>query len=699
MRKKIFQYILLLLFFAGNNSQLFAQLKHHQIGRLWETMFPVGSKQQYSPLITAMSYPGGDFLFGRQKNMTDIGTWIGVKNWKNQFGQFLPVYVSEGGYRNFEAPAILEPISNKKYVRQRLPLVDVNEKREQRTLDNRGSSLRKSNLPADERIITKWATDVGIQVTRTSYAFANPRHDSYIIREYVFKNTGNINANATLELPNQDLQGVYFGFWRVFVPSQDNGHEQMGGEYDDWCHYYGNQPGDTLRGFWDVYDGDNQRKSFDDIGDPSELTGEFLSPQHVSFGVLHADKNYSDENDDPNQPATVDFWAQSQVHSHVSGDPDQTLYFDLSSGNQSRGSDNGDYEHPYDPLIQNPQLLIAFGPYDIPFGEDVKIVLFDAVGSIDRKLAIDYGRAWKLGTLEWNGLSGDEAKNAILDTGKDSLHQIVRRAEWAWENGLAAVPDGPESPNLQLNAGPGKIELEWYYGTTASPDSIPPKPDVDSGVQDFAGYRVYRAEELFTNVYQKIWECGGKSGIPVTNKYVDRNVKRGKSYYYFVTAYDDGSQNFSELSYGKSAESSHFSNRNFQFAAAPFEAARTQLDSVYVVPNPFHFQGLQYGGTLVNDYSFDPITGARPEDRITFVGLPAKAIVRIFTTHGRLIKTLHHPNPDNPQSVPESADEMWFQITDSWQTIKSGVYFYQVEGWDLEGSYLGSTTGKFVIIR
>ena len=91
--------------------------------------------------------------------------------------------------------------------------------------------------------------------------------------------------------------------------------------------------------------------------------------------------------------------------------------------------------------------------------------------------------------------------------------------------------------------------------------------------------------------------------------------------------------------------------------------------------------------------------GARDEDRITFVGLPAKAVIRIFTGHGNLVKTLNHPNPENRSSVPESADEAWYQISDSQQTIKSGVYFYHVEGWDRFGNSVGTTQGKFIIIR
>ena len=696
MTKKIFCYSITIFCLLFSNG--YTQIKSHQIGRLWTTMFPVGTLPDYLPLQNQMNYPGGDFFLHTGTNMDRKGLWIGVKNWTNKFNQFKTFYVSEGGYKNFEAPDVLQKLSNKKQVRQRLPLVDVNGAREQRVLDTRTSSSLKIPLPADEVIITEWTTDVGIEVTRTSYAFANPRHDSYIIQEHVFKNTGNVDKDGTIELKNQNLEDVYFGFWRTFVPSGDVGHQKNGGEHDDWCHYYGNQPGDSLQGFWYVYDGDSQHNVLDDIGDPSDVTGELLSPQYPAFGVLHADTDYLDETNNPDQPVTANYWPDRLVHSHTQGDPDQTLYFDLNSGTQSQGSDAAGYTDSWDPQIQRPQLLVSFGPYNIPFGEDIRIVIFEAVGSISRHKAIDYGRMWK------NGEISDLEKNDFVSSGLDTLHQIVKRAQWTWEHGIEAVPDGPEAPNLRVDAGPGKIELEWYYGNYDPAgflhDTTPPDPDVDTGVYDFSGYRLFRAEESYTNVYNKIFECGGNSGVPVTNKYTDRNVKRGENYFYYVVAFDDGSQNTSDLFFGQPTESSHFSNRNYMYAAVPFKGARTKLDSIFVVPNPFHAQGLAYGGTIQEDYIiYDIDLGVRIEDKITFVGLPAKAVITIFTAHGDLVARLEHPNPYNPASVPESADEMWFQVSDSRQTIKSGVYFYHVEGWDFEDNFLGTTTGKFVVIR
>jgi hypothetical protein len=256
-------------------------------------------------------------------------------------------------------------------------------------------------------------------------------------------------------------------------------------------------------------------------------------------------------------------------------------------------------------------------------------------------------------------------------------------AEFAWRIGLENLPTPPPTPDdFTINSGPGKIELEW--------SSVADKRDWLTGELDFAGYRIYRAEGIYTNVYSQIAELPGD-----ITTYTDRQVERGKKYYYAVTAYDDGTQNTTGLYPGQPLESSPYYNRNFVVGAVPFKASSPHLDSVFVVPNPYHIQGLAYGGTVKYTYSSVP----RIEDKLSFVGLPAIATIRIFTVHGDLVATIPHPNPENPNSIPESADEEWYQITDSWQTIKSGVYIYHVEGWALDGTPLGSTTGKFVIIR
>jgi len=690
MHSKLIFILILLVFLTGYSP---AQTKSHEIGHLWETMFPTGSLPRYAPLQDQMSYPGGDFRLMTYKNLAGLGLWIGVENWTDKFGTSHPVYVSQGGFENDEASEFTFAIQssgkvwNKKKVWNRLPLVTVNNNLETRFLDTRESSTKSSSIPADEQIETKWATNVGVQVRMRSWALANQNHNSYIIREYVFTNDGNVDSDAgTIELPAQDLTGVYFGFQYYLIPGGDRGHEQIR-QHDDWAVYYGNQPGDSLRGIFYMFDGDadEDHRAGDDIGDPDQFTGEFMSPQYPGFGVLHADFAYNDESDDPGQPSTVDIKPRKNFKSVTKGDGNNSLYGELMSGIQSTGT-VGQAERAYDPSVQQPVAMLSFGPYDIPFGQDVRIVLYQVVGSVPKKTAIQSGKAWKEGTLEFNGLTGDAAKNALLRTGLDSLLTYARRVEDAWNlpNGLKDLPTPPPAPDLTITSGPGKIELEW--------SSVADKKDKQTGeVGDFAGYRVYRAVGSYLNVYEKIYEVYGD-----TTHYTDRNVERGKPYYYYVTAFDDGTLNTTGVKPGQSLESSPYSNRNFdRGGAVPFIGARSDMDSIYVVPNPYHLQGLAYGGTIQDDYADVP----RPEDKLAFVGLPAHAKIHIFTMSGDLVAELEHPNPENPNSVAESADESWYQITSSWQTIKSGVYLYYIEGWDLDMNPVGTTTGKFVVIR
>ncbi|MCB0731476.1 MAG: hypothetical protein KDC88_10620, partial [Ignavibacteriae bacterium] len=677
--------LLLILIIVATSSKSFSQAtKSHEIGKLWETMFSSGSIPSYAPLQNQMTYPGGDYRTMTRKNLEGLGLWIGTANWTDKLNVFHSNYVSEGGFENNEAFEFVYPISIRKRVRNRLPNVTVNKILEERFLDTRSSSSRSSSIPADEVIESKWATNVGVNVNMFSYALANQNHNSYIIREYIFTNDGNADDDPnTIELPDQNLTDVYFGFQYLLIPGGDRGH-QIVNQNDDWAVYYGNQDGDTLRGLYYVYDGnaDADHADWDDIGDPEPTTGEFLSPQYPGFGILHADTSPTDNNDDRNQPATVNIVPRRIMKSYTKGNTENELYLEMSSGVQSNGT-VGDAPTPYDPLVQTPVLLMSFGPYNLNFGESVRIVLYEAVGSISQKLAITAGNEWLNGTLEFNGKTGDEAKNALLATGLDSLLRHAKNVEYAWNLGLENLPTPPPAPdNFKISPGPGKIDLEW--------ESVAEEEDWLTKVNDFAGYKLYRAEGSYTNTYQLIATFNGD-----TTNYTDRDVQRGKKYYYAVTAFDDGTQNTTGINPGQSLESSQYYNRNFAVAASPFIGASKTLDSVYVVPNPYHVQGLAYGGSVIEDYTDVP----RLEDKIGFVGLPAKAIIRIFTMHGDLLATVHHPNPDNPNSVPESADEEWFQITDYWQTIKSGVYVYYVEGWDLEGKPVGSAKGKFVIIR
>ena len=66
------------------------------------------------------------------------------------------------------------------------------------------------NLIADRMIVNTVNTQIGITMTRKIFQFSQEYHDNYIVTEYTFKNTGNVDADPEIELPSTTLTGVYF---------------------------------------------------------------------------------------------------------------------------------------------------------------------------------------------------------------------------------------------------------------------------------------------------------------------------------------------------------------------------------------------------------------------------------------------------------------------------------------------------------
>lgn len=82
---------------------------------------------------------------------------------------------------------------------------------------------------------------------------------------------------------------------------------------------------------------------------------------------------------------------------------------------------------------------------------------------------------------------------------------------------------------------------------------------------------------------------------------------------------------------------------------------------------------------------FEP--SKKGHDRITFRGLPVKAVIKVYTVTGQLVNTL-------TKNDPFSADYIWKPVTNaSGRNLASGVYFYQITGDN------GRASGKLMVIR
>jgi hypothetical protein len=105
--------------------------------------------------------------------------------------------------------------------------------------------------------------------------------------------------------------------------------------------------------------------------------------------------------------------------------------------------------------------------------------------------------------------------------------------------------------------------------------------------------------------------------------------------------------------------------------------AMERLDRVYVVPNPL----------VVSSGLSGTDTGGDISDRIQFMGLTARATIRIYSYTGQLIQTIEHDRA--------SYGNPWYQLSINNQVIASGVYYFVVQDHDT-GEI---ARGKFVIIH
>ncbi len=551
-----------------------------------------------------------------------------------------------------------------------------------------------NKIAADVVGYAKWHTWSKIDVERYTYSFADRAHDDFVIVEWIFTNVSGEPRND-----------VYFSIQGQFLTTSHY-------PGDLWSDYYGvhfKTGDDSLRLYY-MWNADNLSTPEDDKANPDKIWGKFTKPQFIGLGVLHADAAADDETDNPAFPIKAG-WSQREQLPNLSEDGPDRIYNFLKSpwdpANPNLHTDpTGFYrfldwdhfnEHVNDPVVeQSKAATLSFGPYQMKNGEDVRIVTVYAGGAINNRLCIDLGRAYDsgytqlkpnlkpmpydYGNFKIKGKMVDQAtKDAIINTGKDSLFKVVGMVQRMWNQGNVKAGYGsfgiemaPPSPSLTVTSMPGKIKLQW--GNEAD------------GYPNLRGYRIYRSywrpPEL-TNPTDTTFILVDEVG-PSVHEYYDSGkntpgqpIIRGESYYYYVTAVtNDG------------VESSAFQNQTgfgkggadkLKEAASPTRPADTNWkNDVVVVPNPYHVR------------AFEKYSG----EQLKFLNLPPYANIYIYTMTGDKVQTLRH----NTGTGDASWDR---QDTYSTMEIVSGVYIFVVQELDgPNGNPTGKVAmGKFVVVK
>jgi hypothetical protein len=566
-------------------------------------------------------------------------------------------------------------------------------------------------LKADQVVTNVVRTDFGLTMTRRVMAFSQQYHDNYLIYEYTYENTGNTDADDEIELPGQRLENVVMGGMVHYTTCREaairlsmgriswGANQWQSKRGEDYADYLaGDTNADSLRLAFS-YLGQDKDETFNTIGGPwPEGDGRLTGAQHTGIGFLHIDTDGNNKEDDPNQPSTIG-WNGNDNFIGLTVPEESTMrqgydmiMGDMILGNTDRmddrrkGFDNPEGNETYPNRLTDAGgacTVIGYGPFTLEFGESIRIVEVHAVAGLSREMCKSVGKTWNEGvspyTLPDGSTTDDEViyKNAWVFTGRDSLFQTIGRARrnLALEYDIPQPPQPPAIFNVESLG--DRIALSW----------TPPAGAEEAA--DFGGYRIYRAVEKTDTTYEEIFACGvGTENPTIVNHYNDMSAVRGFPYYYYIVAFNDGSNNQT----GANPRGSLHSNRFYTQTTEPAflrRQAGSSLDGIRIVPNPFNIKArqIQYGaGDL--------------KDRIMFLDIPAYCSIKIYTERGDLVKTIDHADG--------SGDESWNSITSSRQVVVSGVYLAYIEVTqdyhdpvtdELLYKKGDSTVEKFVIIR
>lgn len=680
--------------------------KYVRVGSLQSHFSAYGSERAWNnSYYEGLRWPAD---YNYQDNSVIKRTWIACENFKDEdnfewgnFGLYFSMdYVGSG----------LFPMEMKQIAKFPSPTVYVDGV-DITSLYSNDVDEYDSELVADRMIKNVVNTAMGLTMERNIYAFSQQYHDNYFIKIFTFTNTGNVDWDPEIEL-SDSLKGVRVGWgtrysggregtWNIGDGQSWGKHSMVTKRGEDYHQHYlepiteANSIVDWLRcGF--SWAGQAGRNSFDNIGGPDMSgNGRLTSPHHVGTVVIHVDKSAADRSDNPSQPVFLGWHAGDTYPSVGDLRPSDELnmqkLYEMLSGHPYQGKGGNErfdevYVNNTDPYTVHSDgggtnVMITYGPFDLAHGESITIVEAEGIHGLDRNVCEIVGERWKKAHDNPNdngpfGLPGgtttndkEEYKNSWVYTGKDSILQTFSRAKRNYDSGFN-IPQPPQPPIMfNVQSGGDRIYLSWQDSPSENETN-------------FSGYRIYRSTGKPDTTYQLIYE-----GPPNVHDFEDMTAIRGYSYYYYVSAFTDGSLN-TEARYNPvgSLESGRFYTKTNKPAYLRRKAGSSFSD-IRVVPNPYNTsaQELQYPSE---------------SDKIMFLDIPGQCDISIYTERGDLVKIITHRDG--------SGDESWNLISNNRQVLVSGVYIayiqvttnlYNTENKEIQFYKGESGIVKFIVLR
>jgi len=594
---------------------------------------------------------------------------------------------------------------------------------------------------AEEIIISRWSTPVGIRVTRTSRAWSYPKYDSFIIYEYEFEN-----------VTNDTISDLFITFANTFAPSMF-GYQRNHGDWSEGN--FRGQPPDGLGDHFARYDlkrwmsynhereGLPDPEFFEQWSTPGNRGG-LNSPQAVGIIVLHYDYEHLSQRDQTEQVFLVP--ADSLGMWDENGKAKQPFLLRYENGNLPAESKTGTWMDPTlrrkTSIWQSPQdstrfvnqfepelwqywkgrtstsanlswwqpvsRAYGFYPYTLPPGETMRFSVAEVVGygpgvASDRQFT-DLGGNVRFGVdagFYFNPVPSwyDTLQYDHLGT-KDFIGSTYLQDNplpWYVTPPVISIRDVADRA-IQMYTGQPLVK---YDSLQYKPEEAPATGSY-SAVPIPVPAPVIRVEDTRAAANRIVWG-------PQVESFSTPRMKAPFRHYEVMraphplgpwTVIDSvfpGDPEYFDESTGEYSivdpESNLGDNAAYAVVSVDQEGDRSgmtnltvhetqappaeRLDKVYVIPNPL----------VVTS----GLSGSDPEgeigDRIQFVGLTDRCTIRIFSYTGQLIQTIEHDRA--------TFGDPWYQLSINNQIIASGVYYFVVEDNDTGER----SSGKFIVIH
>ncbi len=550
-------------------------------------------------------------------------------------------------------------------------------------------------LVADREIRTLMNTLLGITVKRTIKQFSQQYHDNYHIIEYTFINTGNTDSDEEIELSGQNIEGLIPYFKNQMAPVKATRHTI--GNATGWgINTMNDQRGDG----WKAEEQEKFRAQFawhgkhpqffeyDNIGGPifepspiggylapDDTTGRLGAYHFVGTVTLHAPVSSTDNTDDPNQPFTMAYEYNDNPlsfnNSAFNPEKMQAEYEMMSRGRvtprhayvvEPNGYD-GFVNPSGDPSLGNVggyAYTYGYGPYDLAFGDSIKIVIAEGSSGISRELAAEAGADFK------KGIISAEEKNIVVFQGRDSLFQTFERAIENYKSGYK-IPSPPNpTSTFEVSSTDSGIVLSWQY---------------DEGlVDEIAGFEIYRASENVDSEYKLLYKAdknermvvdgGASSRENYPGSFFHDSPLRGTEYYYYVLAIgNENTDTTGNTPIGNRLVSNRYYTQTYDYSVTlqPVSNEResngpNEIKLFQNYPNPFN-----------------------PSTTISFfINRPSEIKLNVYNLTGQKMATIF----EGTKSIGFH-DLQW-----NAESLSSGIYYYRLE---LERG--NSITKKLILLK